>query len=95
MMMKSVFCFDFSEAAVYTETLGPTPGLWATRILILSPGSPTGYAADVSILYAVSHFHLSDCSFGMVETPETKNSWSPVQGKLLVGASPLAFQLNL
>lgn len=46
-MMKPVFCFDFSEAAVYTETLGPTPGLWETRILFLSPGSPTGYAADV------------------------------------------------
>lgn len=93
--MRSVFCFDFSEAAVYTETLGPTPGVWETRILFLSPGSPTGYAADVQILCAVSHFHLSDWSSGMVETPETKNSWSPEQGKLLVGVSPLAFQLNL
>lgn len=93
--MKSIFCFDFSEAAVYTETLGPTPGLWETRILFCLQGVPQVMPLTFSILYAVSYFHLSDCSFGMVETTETKNSWLPVQGKLLVGISPLAFQLNL
>lgn len=92
--MKSVFCFDFSEAAVYTETLGPTPGVGDEDPFFVS-GSPTGHAAGVQILCAVSHFRLSDCSFGMVETLDTRNSWSPEQGKLLVGVSPLAFQLSL
>lgn len=93
--MKSVFCFEFSEAAVYTETLGPTSGLWGTRILFCLQGIPQVMPVTFSILYAVSYFHLRDFSFGMVETTETKNSWLPVQGKLLVGVSPLAFQLTI
>lgn len=43
-IMKSAFCFDFSEAALYTETLRPTPGLWGNEDPSLSPGIPTGYA---------------------------------------------------
>lgn len=76
--MKSIFCSDFSEAAVYTETLRPTPGLWGTRILFCLQGVPQVMPLTFSILYAVSYFHLSDLRVGMVETTETKNSWLPV-----------------
>lgn len=94
-IMKSAFCFDFSEAALYTETLRPTPSLWGTRILLCLQGFPQVMPLALSILYAVSYSQLSDFRFGMGETTETKNSWLPAHGKLLVDVSPLVFQPNL